>query len=324
MKKILALALALCLLALTCAGCAVKSDDPVIRVGAMKGPTGMGMAGLLKKDAEGTLNDAYEFQIAGSADELTPKFLQGELDVIGVPANLAAVLYARSDGACEVVAVNTLGVLYLVETGDESVTSLSELGGRTLVASGKGSTPEYVLSYLLTQNGLTPGEDVFITWKSEAAEAVAALAAGEASLALLPQPYVTSALGQVDGLKVAVDLTEAWDAAQSGGRLVTSVLLARRDFAQAHPKALARFLDGYAESVEYVNSDPADAAAVMETNGIAKAAVAEKAIPDCSLVCLTGSELRPTLEGYLGVLFDQNPDSVGGAMPGEDFYYESD
>ena len=339
MKKGLAacLALVMCLSLAACGGDQEEetpAEDPVtVRVAALKGPTAMGMVKLMSdsdaaaESGEETTGNTYDFTLAASADEVSPKLMQGELDIACVPANLASVLYNRTDGGIFTLAVNTLGVLYIVENGN-SVQSMADLAGRTIAASGKGSTPEYALRYLLSENGIDPDTGVTIDWKSEHSECVAALASGAATIAMLPQPFVTVAQTQLPDLRVALDLTEAWDALDNGSALLTGVVVARADFVEEHPAAVEEFLTSYAESVEWVNANTAEAAELIGGYDIVDAAVAEKALPYCNIVCITGSEMKDMLSGYLQVLFDAAPASVGqdtetgeGGLPGDDFYY---
>ena len=309
-------------------------DTAAFKIAALKGPTAMGLVKLMKdndemtsallssaKPYEGEVGNLYTFTLAGSADEVTPALIKGELDMACVPANLAAVLYGKTDGALEVLAVNTLGVLYIVESGD-TVQSMADLKGKTIVAAGKGSTPEYALRYLLSENGIDPDNDVTIDWKSEHSECVAALASGQAAIALLPQPFVTVAQTKIEGLRMALDLTAEWDKLDNGSGLITGVIVARREVVDANPDAVDAFLKDYAASVEWVNGNTAEAAQLISEYGIVEAApVAEKALPYCNIVCITGSEMKEKLSGYLQVLSDAEPASVGGALPGEDFYY---
>ena len=298
------------------------AEDPVtIRLGGLKGPTSIGMVKLLNDSETGAAQNEYSFQLAGAADELTPLLLKGDLDVVAVPANLAAVLYNKSEGAVQFLAVNTLGVLYIVEKGGDAVTDWESLRGQTIYATGKGTTPEYTLTYLLAQHGLTLGTDVTVEWKTEPSEVVAQMASDSHAIAMLPQPYVTVAQAKLDGLRVALDLTASWDELHNGSQCITAGLVVRREFAEAHPQALAAFLSEYAASTQYANDHVSETAQLVEQYDIVKAAVAEKAIPYCNIVCLSGSDMIPALKGYLQVLFDQNPASVGGAMPGDDFYY---
>ena len=290
-------------------------------IAALKGPTAMGLVKLMQESENGeTSGNDYTFTLAGAADEVTPALIKGELDMACVPANLAAVLYNKTEGALEVLAVNTLGVLYIVENG-ESVQSIADLKGQTIVAAGKGSTPEYALRYLLTQNGIDPDSDVTIDWKSEHSECVAALASGQATIALLPQPFVTVAQSKIEGLRMALDLNAEWDALDNGSSLITGVIVARREVVEENPAAVNEFLKEYAASVDWVNANTADAAALIGENGIVDAAVAEKALPYCNIVCLTGDEMQQKLSGYLQVLFDAESASVGGTLPESDFYY---
>ena len=332
MKKGLAacLALVMCLSLAACGGDQEEetpAEDPVtVRVAALKGPTAMGMVKLMSdsdaaaESGEETTGNTYDFTLAASADEVSPKLMQGELDIACVPANLASVLYNRTDGGIFTLAVNTLGVLYIVENGN-SVQSMADLAGRTIAASGKGSTPEYALRYLLSENGIDPDTGVTIDWKSEHSECVAALASGAATIAMLPQPFVTVAQTQLPDLRVALDLTEEWDALDNGSALLTGVVVARADFVEEHPAAVEEFLTSYAESVEWVNANTAEAAELIGGYDIVDAAVAEKALPYCNIVCVTGTEMMDMLSGYLSVLWEQDAESVGGAMPNDDFYY---
>ena len=318
LKKFFALCLTLALV-LSLAACAQKpaeTTDPAetpdtpaqeveapvtARIAALKGPTAMGLVKLMSDAPSSANGPLYDFTLAGSADEVTPALIKGELDMACVPANLAAVLY-------------------IVENG-ESVQSLADLKGKTVVAAGKGSTPEYALRYLLSENGIDPDADVTLDWKSEHSECVAALASGQASIALLPQPFVTVAQSKLEGLRMALDLTEEWDKLDNGSALITGVIVARSDFVEAHPAAVGSFLTAYAASVDWVNANTADAAALIGEYGIVDAAVAEKALPYCNIVCITGAELLEKLPGYLSVLYNADPAAVGGAMPDNSFYF---
>ena len=332
MKKMISLLLALALALTLCACVTPKTPMPIedgdksaaqpvtVRLGGLKGPTSMGMVKLLADAEEGLTANDYTFTMAASAPDLTPQFIKGELDILAVPVNLGATLYANTGGGVMLLAASTLGVLYIVERGD-TVESFADLAGRTVYATGKGTTPEYALTYLLAQNGLTLGEDVTVEWKSEPTEVVAQMAQEEGAVAMLPQPFVTVAQGQVEGLRVALDLSAQWDGLDNGSRLVTAGLLVRREFAEAHPDAVAKFLEEYAASVDYVNENPTEAAVLVEARGIVKAAVAEKAIPYCSLVCITGADMKTAVSGYLQTLYDLKSETVGGAMPDDGFYW---
>ena len=325
MKKITSLLLAL-LLVLSLAACTVQPrqedyQSVNVRLGGLKGPTSMGMAKLLDDAENGLTANTYEFTMAASANELTPKLIQGELDILAVPANVGAILYNQTQGQVELIAASTLGVLYIVEKGGQTVTDVKSLAGKTIYATGKGATPEYALTYLLAQNGLTLGEDVTVEWKSEPTEIVALMDQEDHAIAMLPQPFVTVAQGQLEGLQVAMDLSAQWDALDNGSRLVTAGLLVRKAFADEHPDAVAKFLEEYAASVDYVNENPTEAAVLVEAQGIVKAAVAEKAIPYCSLVCITGEDMKTAVSGYLQTLYDLKPETVGGAMPDDGFYW---
>ncbi len=296
-----------------------------MRIGALKGPTAMGMVSFMEQADSGALTDnRYEFSIAAAMDEVNPKLARGELDIAAVPANVASVLYNNNQSGFEVLAINTLGVLYIVESGD-TVSSVEDLRGKTIFASGKGATPEYALNYILKSNGIDPTTDVTIEWKSEHAECLSALMAQENAIAMLPQPFVTTAQTKSDKIRVALDLTKEWDALQKDNEnpsaLITGVVVARREFVEQNPQAVSAFLDHYKESVDFVNSNTEQAAELVGKYNIVTAEVAKKALPACNITFLEGQEMKQKLSGYLSVLLEQNPQSVGGALPGDDFYF---
>ena len=293
-----------------------ETADGALRVAGLEGPTTMGLVNLMAGEDAAD----YDFEMYGKADEIVPQLVKGELDAAAVPANLAATLYQKTNGAIEVACINTLGVLYVVENG-ETVNSVEDLKGKTIVTTGKGTTPEYVLRYILTENGVDPDNDVTLDFYSEATEALAQLQAGTSTIAMLPQPFVTSALAQVEGLRVALDMNEEWEKV-AGSKLVTGVLVARKDAVEADPARFAAFMDGYKTSVEAANTDLENTAALCEQYGIvAKAALAQKALPNCNIVFETGDEMKTDLETYFNVLYAADPTSVGGQLPADDFYY---
>lgn len=312
-KRLFALCLVFSLLFVFAAGAQAQYS-----IAALKGPTAMGLAKMMR-DHEN--DDAYAFTIAASADAVTPALLKGEIDIACIPANLAAVLYNKTGGEIQVLAINTLGVLYIVENGG-AVQSIDDLRGQTIVAAGKGSTPEYALRYLLRENGIDPDRDIAIDWKSEHAECVAALAAGQATIALLPQPFVTVAQSKIENLRMAIDLNEVWNALDNGSALITGVIVARRQAVEENPEAARAFLREYVESVAWTNENAADAAAIIGEYGIVDAPIAERALPHCNIVCITGAELTEKLRGYLQVLYNADPAAIGGAIPDDDFYFE--
>ena len=208
-----------------------------------------------------------------------------------------------------------------IVTLNPDIKTVADLKGKTVVAAGKGSTPEYALRYLLSENGIDPDADVTLDWKSEHSECVASLASGAATIAMLPQPFVTVAQTQLPDLRVALDLTEEWDALDNGSALLTGVVVARADFVKEHPAAVSNFLEQYSASVDWVNANTAEAAELIGGYDIVDATVAEKALPYCNIVCITGAELLEKLPGYLSVLYNADPAAVGGAMPDNSFYF---
>lgn len=303
---------------------APEAEAPVttFRIAGLKGPTTMGMVKLMSDAEAGETHQDYQVTMYGAADEVVPLLVKGDIDLAAIPANLAANLYNQTEGKVQVAAINTLGVLYVVTTGDD-VKSVEDLKGKTVYSTGKGTTPEYVLNYILKENGIDPEKDLTVEYKSEATEVAAALqAADEGAIAVLPQPYVTAAQSQIEGLNVALNLTEEWNKVSTDSDLVTGVLVASTEFIEQNEAAFEEFLKDYQASIEWVNSNTADAAELVAHYGIvAKAPLAQKALPACNITYVDGAEMKTKLSGYLQVLFDQNPKAVGGAMPGDDFYY---
>ena len=303
------LAFVLAVLVLAALGC--KAGDAVtVRVAALKGPTGMGLAYMMQQN-----DGAYAIDLYDAPDAVTGKFINGEIDIAAVPVNLASVLYNKTEGNVVVLCVDTLGVLYVLDTGD-TVHAIGDLAGKTLYATGEGSTPEYILNYLLEKNGVA---DTTVEYVGEHAALAAMVAAGEAELAMLPEPNVTAATLKNADARIALDLTEEWNKT-SDTALIQGCYIASRTFYDAHPKAVQQFLTDCAASVEKVNSE-ADAASVIAAQGILPSeAIAKNAIPRCNIVCITGEEMKQGVTAMLQVLFDANPKSVGGKLPDEKIF----
>lgn len=299
--------------------------DVTLNVAALKGPTGIGMVKLMQDAKTGTAANPYNITLAGAPDEITAKFASGEIDIAAVPVNLAAALYNKTKGNAQVMAINTLGVLYLLENGD-TIHSIADLRGKTIYATGKGATPEYILNYLLEQNGLDPEKDVTIEYKAEHAELATLMAGGKADICMLPEPNVTSVLRENKEVRRALNLTTEWDkATEKAGEkstLAQGCIIVNKEFAQKHPEAIDKFLTEYKASVDYVTGSAVDASMLVEEFGIMpKALIAELAIPNCNIIFLEGDTMKATMQANLNVLFRANPKSIGGAMPGDDFYY---
>jgi len=309
----------------TATASAENTESIDINIFALKGPTAMGMVQFMDEVDSGSITDnQYNISIKTAIDEVTAGLAKGNVDFATVPANLASVLYNNTDGDIQVLAINTLGVLYIAESGN-TISTIEDLRGKTIFASGKNATPEYALNYILTENGLTPGTDVTIEWKSEQAECVAALSANENAIAMLPQPFATIAQIKNEDIRIALNLTEEWNNLQvdsdTPSTLVTGVVVGRKEFIESNPDAVSAFLDHYKTSVTFVNSNTTEAAKLIEKYNIVPAAVATKALPACNIAFIEGKEMKTILSGYLTVLSDQNPKSIGGKLPADDFYY---
>lgn len=296
------------------AACSKKQDDTEIRIAALKGPTGMGMVKLADKQNYPN----YTVSIEASPDALNPRIISGEVDVAAVPVNLASVLYNKLDGDISVLAVSTLGVLYVLEAGSE-VNSVADLAGKTVYATGQGATPEYILNYLLDKNGVAGSVEV--NYVGEHAALASMLADGSAEIGMLPEPNVTSTLAGNDDLRIALNLTEEWNKVCST-ELVQGVVIARKSFVNEHPEAIEQFLREYEKSSAFVNENIDEAAKLIVDAGIlGNVEIAKKAIPNCNISFSKGEAMHKAVEGMLTVLFEANPKSIGGKLPDKDFYY---
>lgn len=335
MKRLLSLILALTLI-MSMAACSNSSEPEIpdsdssssqqeissepeftgadVKVGMLKGPTGMGAAWLMDQNEQGLTLNNYEFTLAGAADEITGQLIQGGLDIAALPTNAISTLYNKTEGKIVALGVNTLGVLYILENG-ESISSVSDLEGKTILASGQGSTAESVINYLLSENGV----NAEIYWASEHTEAATLAITGEYDIIMLPEPFVTNVMSKNENLRVALNLSEEWDKL-TGEVLTMGGIAVRKEFLDENPDAVAEFIKDYGLSIEFTNSDPVGASLLIEKYGIATAAVAESAIPRCNIVWLYGDDYKTVLKSFLTVLYDANPASIGAAMPDEDFY----
>jgi NitT/TauT family transport system substrate-binding protein len=327
-KRIFAVLTVLTLCISMLAGCAPSTPaEPAqkidINIGGLKGPTSLGMLKLMEDNEAGTAANNYNFTIAGAPEEITAKLINGELDIAAVPTNLASVLYNKTEGELEILALNTLGILYVVEAGTEpTITSIEDLKGKTIYSTGQAAVPEYALNYILKGNNLEPGTDVTIEYKSEHSELAALMAAGEAQFAVLPEPFVTAAMKQNPNMTVVLNLTDEW--AKVAGKdsvLAMGAIVARKDFVSANKANIDAFLDEYKASTEYTNANVEDAAVLSEKYDIIPAPVAKDAIPKCNIVYIDGAEMKTDMQGFLKILYDFNPKAIGGKLPADDFYY---
>lgn len=302
-----------------------NTDGTVVRVASLKGPTSLGLLFLMDKANKGETANTYDFRMATGADEILPLMVKGDLDIALIPANVASILYHKTQGGVEVIDINTLGVLYMV-SGEDGLADFTDLKGKTIYLTGKGTTPDYVLQYLLNANGMSV-DDVTLEYKSEATEVASVLAEDPTAIGLLPQPFVTAACMQNDALKVIFDLNEEWNKVQgaSGSSMVTGVTVVRKEFLEENEEAVKDFMEEHKASAEAINADPATGAALaVEAQIVAKEPIAQKAIPDCNITYMDKTEMKQALSGYLDVLFHQDSQSIGGGLPESDFYYDAE
>lgn len=303
------------------AGCGGETESAQVSVGSLKGPTSMGLVALMEKnEADETRND-YTFTMETSADAILTGMAKGELDIALLPANVASVLYQKTGGQVAVIDINTLSVLYMVSS-DTSLQSFSDLKGRTIYLTGKGTTPDYALQYLLEKNNISL-EEVTLEYKSEATEVASVLAQNPQAVGLLPQPFVTVACTQNKNLQIVYDFNKEWNAvSEDGSNLVIGVTVVRKEFLEANNEAVLTFMKEHKESAEFANTNLDEAASSVVKYGILeKEPIAKEALPACNITYIDGENMKQSLSGYLNVLYEMEPSSVGNNMPEDDFYY---
>ena len=316
MKKFLAILLSLIIIIGATACSKTKKTDVTVNIGVLKGPTGMSAAWLMDQNDQKLSANEYNFTVAGTPDAITGQLINGDMDIAALPTNAISALYNKTEGKISVLGVNALGVLYILENGN-SINSVSDLAGKTVLASGKGSTAEYVLNYILEKNGVIAE----IVWAAEHSEAATLALKGDYDIVMLPEPFVTNVTAKSDAFRVALDLTEEWEAL-GNGELTMGGIAVRTAFLEEHPDAVKAFVDEYGKSVAFTNSQPEDAAKLIAKYEIAAEEVAKNAIPRCNIVWLHGKDYKAVLENFLGVVYNANPSGIGGKMPGNDFYLD--
>lgn len=316
MKKFLAILLSLIIIIGATACSKTKKTDVTVNIGVLKGPTGMSAAWLMDQNDQKLSANEYNFTVAGTPDAITGQLINGDMDIAALPTNAISALYNKTEGKISVLGVNALGVLYILENGN-SINSVSDLAGKTVLASGKGSTAEYVLNYILEKNGVIAE----IVWAAEHSEAATLALKGDYDIVMLPEPFVTNVTAKSDAFRVALDLTEEWEALGSG-ELTMGGIAVRTAFLEEHPDAVKAFVDEYGKSVAFTNAQPEDAAKLIAKYEIAAEEVAKNAIPRCNIVWLHGKDYKAVLENFLGVVYNANPAGIGGKMPGDDFYLD--
>ncbi len=314
----------------TVAETTTEAEYDGIRLATLKGPTGMGMAKLICDYRSQLLSSKVEniiySEISTISDPtmIVSSLTAGQADIAACPLNLAASLYNKTDGGIQMLAINTLGVLYILEKGN-TIKTIADLKDKTIYATGQGSTPEYVLNYVLKQNGLTVGEDVFVEFKAEHSELTALAASGGADICMLPEPNVTTAMTKNKDLRVAINMTDEWSAVckKNGvdSTLAQGCVVATKDFIEKHPDDLATFMEQYKNSVEYINSSDDAAATIVRAEIIDNEAVAKTAIPNCHITFVTGEEMKTIASQNFEVLYSADPKAVGGKIPDEGIYF---
>ena len=298
-------------------GCATKPVEP-LEVAALNGPTGIGMVQMLE-EMEGAENPKYNIALYQSPDEIVGKVVSGELDIACVPSNLGAVLYNKTEGGIKLLGMNTLGVLYIVENG-QTVENIEDLKGKTILSSGKDSTPEFVLNYILNEAGLVPGEDVTVEFMGNHSDIASKLMTEEGTIALLPEPFVTTVLAKDENIRMAIDVNEAWNNLNQMD-LPMGIIIANANVVKDNAKGIEAFLKDYETSVKFVDENLEDAAALVEKFGIVpNAALAKVAIPKCNIVYRDSSASKDSLNKFYEILEQANPKAVGGKLPDEAFY----
>jgi NitT/TauT family transport system substrate-binding protein len=331
MKKVISVILSVIMI-LSFAGCTANNEaDTVPGVNAIlnveayviSGPTGIGAVNLMSKSDDDNGLIKYNFTVASTPDEVVSKISNGEADIACIATNMASSLYNKTNGGVQIIAVNTLGVLNVLNNTGADINSLADLKGRKIYTTGQGANPEYIINYLLDKNGIDATKDVTIEYKSEGSELVSVWATEPDAVIIAPQPVATTITAKYEGSSLCLDLTDEWEKVEPDSALMMGCVVVRTEFANEYPQAVETFLPDYEDSIKAVSNDIEGTATLCEKYGIvANANVAKMAIPNCNICFVTGSEMKEKLSGYLQVLYNANPSSIGGKMPGDDFWYE--
>lgn len=325
-KKSLCLLSALILLIniSACANISESSPESAktnVNIVALKGPTGIGLLNLMNDSEQNLTSNNYNISIVGDPSEAAAKLASHDADIAFLPTNMSSILYNKTSGAVDIAAINTLGVLYLLSS-DGEINSINDLRGKTVCLTGQGATPEFALNYILKQNGLEPGKDVKLEYKSEHAELATLMISGKLNLGILPEPFATQVTNKNNDIKTILDLTEEWNKVTDNSVLTMGCVAVRKELIEQQKSVLDTFLDEYKASSERANSDLAKTAELCDKYGIMQKEIAEKAIPKCNVVFIDGKEMKDKISGFLSILFEFEPKSVGGKLPDEDFYYK--
>lgn len=299
-------------------GCASEKEEQItepIKIANLKGPSGIGMVQLMESP------DKYEITTYQSPDEVVGKIITGEVDIAAVPSNLGAVLYNKLNGDVILLGTSTLGILCILENGD-SIKKISDLKGKTIVASGKGGSPEFILNQLLLDSGIDPVNDLEINWLLNHSDVASTLMAKEGTIALLPQPFTTIVSEKNPKVGIKVDLNEEWEKSQ-GVSLPMGVVIAQKSFVEGKGSDLSIFLKDYAASVEFVHSDVDAAARLVSKYGIIDdETIAKKAIPQCNIVFISALDGKEGLKNFYEIIGAMDSKSIGGNLPDEEFYFD--
>lgn len=325
MKKLLIILMsAVLILNLTACGKSNNENNNVsgttINIASMKGPTSIGLVKLYSDSDNDLTHNHYNYSVYGAADEITGGLIKGEIDVAAVPANLSSVLFNKTEGGIITAGINTLGVTYILTT-DPNVNTLQDLKGKTIYATGQGTTPEYTLRHILSSNGIDPDKDVNIQYYKEGSEVVANASLADNAILMLPQPYATIAMNQMENCRNIIDLNKEWSKISEDSNIVTGVIVVRKEFLENNREDFDKFLEEYGNSTEFANKNTEECAELLEKYDIFKAAIALKAIPYCNVTLITGTAMKEQLIPYLQVLSDANPASVGGSIPDDTGFY---
>lgn len=329
MKKIRLLTLILSLVLIlpfalsACSGNKQDGEPGKANIAVLNGTTGFGIAKLMSDAKDGKTDMEYTITVETDASIIQSALINGDVDIAALPTNAAAALYNKTKGGVKIVAVNTLGVLYLMTNGVE-IDSIEDLKGKTVYAPAQN--PAFIFEAICRANGLEPGKDITIdTGYAQPADLRAALVSGQVGIAVLPEPMVTIAKSANQNLAVSLDLTAEWEKVYGENSLMQGCIVVRTEWAEAHPDELAQFLKDYEASVNFTVSSPKEASELIVENGIfaGKAPVAENAIPKCNIVYMDSDDnIEECLNKFFSALYAVNPKAVGGKIPDSGIYYK--
>lgn len=300
---------------------AALAEPLQLTVAGLKGPSSIGMLRMIESEPVFGEDVETEYQIVDEPQLMIARIMSGEADIAAVPINLAAVLYNKG-APYRLGAVTGDGLLHIVSSR-EDIGSVEDLKGKRIYCIAQGSTPEFVLRYVLEKSGIDPDTEVELDFSFDHVAIAPQLIAGKVDLAVLPEPFVSIVASKNPAVQPVIDLQQVWaELSGTGDTYPITATLVRNSLYREHPEALKAFFAAYRESIDWANANPAEAGGLAGKYMEMPAPIIAKAMPRLNLRYQSPREARSRVEELYQVFHGFAPASVGGTIPGDEFYGE--